>query len=110
MKRIDNFMKSVKFLQQARQFADYVIQSVPELDAAPQRSNPYLRAQGDDASVKYLPLWDGTERRLDADRRENDRRNERQSAMLDTRAGFDRRRECRRETDELQMRGFSCRV
>ena len=103
-------MKSVKFLQQARQFADYVIQSVPELDAAPQRSNPYLRTQGDATLAKYLPTWDGTERRIDEDRRENQRRNERQSAMLDTRAGFDRRRECRRETDEQQLRGFSCRV
>jgi hypothetical protein len=102
-------MKSVKFLQQARQFADYVIQSVPELDAASQRSNPDFRTQRD-ATLVDLPPWDGSERRVDADRRENERRNERQSAMLDTRAGSDRRRECRRETDELQLRGFSCRV
>lgn len=104
-------MKSVKFLQQARQFADYVIQSVPELDAAPHRANPYLRTlSGVTAAANTQSSWDGTERRIDEDRRANERRNERQSAMLDTRVGLDRRRKCRRETDELHIRSFSCRV
>lgn len=105
-------MKPVKLLQTAQQFADYAIQLSPELDAAPQRSNPYLRTQSGSTSAQNLPsmTWDGINRRIDEDRRANERRNERQSAMLDTRAGFDRRRECRRETDELQLRGFSCRV
>lgn len=105
-------MKSVKFLQQARGFADYAIQAASDLAASlPQSnlesgkdSNPRrLNAVGDD-------VWDGIERRLIENRRSADRRNELQSVMLDTRVRTERRRMRRRKTDEVEIRSFSFRA
>ncbi|QZA77810.1 hypothetical protein K4H28_16330 [Deefgea tanakiae] len=105
-------MKSVKFLQRAQGFADYVVQTSSELTASLPQSDLYSRNPSTNIRKKKLSvgLWDGAERRTHQERRGSDRRNERQSAMLDTRVRVDRRREGRRQTDELELRSFSCRV
>jgi hypothetical protein len=105
-------MKSVKFLQQARGFADYFVQTSSELTASLPQPDHYPRNLSTNVRKNKLPtgLWDGIDRRAQLERRASDRRNERQSAMLDTRVRTDRRRECRRRTDALELRSFSCRV
>ena len=106
-------MNPIRYLQQNQIFSDYSVQSASEIDAASQRFDPDLANQGGGSDViknSSSNEWRGEERRLAGDRRENDRRNERLAAMLDTRAGFDRRRESRRQTDELRLSSFSCRV
>lgn len=101
-------MKSVKFLQQARHFADYVVQTSLDVPASLPQPNPYSRSVSTGAQrKKWLEdSWDGQDRRSIEERRANDRRNEKQSAMLDTRMRSDRRR----QTDESELRSFSCRV
>nr|WP_314899025.1 hypothetical protein [uncultured Deefgea sp.] len=105
-------MKSVEFLQRTQGFADYVVQTSSELTASLPQSDLYSRNSSTNIRKKKLSvgLWDGAERRAHQERRASDRRNERQSAMLDTRVRVDRRRESRRQTDELELRSFSCRV
>ena len=105
-------MKSVKFLQQARQFADYLVQTSVEIPASLPQQDPYTRHASRDAQKKRLldGQWDGHDRREHKERRASERRNERLTAMLDTRARVDRRRASRRQTDELESRSFSCRV
>ncbi len=105
-------MKTVKLLQRANSFADYLFQG--QVGASSSLSDPDQysnRTSGDVQSQSVLEAqWDGRDRRAVEDRRESERRNEKLSAMLDTRVRSDRRRESRRQTDELELRSFSCRV
>ena len=105
-------MKSVKFLQQARGFADYIVQTSSELTASLPQADIHFRnaLKRVDSNEQPAGQWDGLDRRAPQERRAIDRRNERQSAMLDTRVRTDRRSESRRQTDELELRSFSCRV
>ncbi|WP_028453996.1 hypothetical protein [Chitinilyticum litopenaei] len=50
--------------------------------------------------------WDGQERRLGHDRRQLQRRREQADALLDTRAGLDRRQQGRRASDLPELSGF----
>ncbi|WP_373974186.1 hypothetical protein NT239_11120 [Chitinibacter sp. SCUT-21] len=55
-------------------------------------------------------VWNGVERRSQVDRRQQNRRQERGSAMLDTRTQPDRRCEARRQTDRAVNAFVACKV
>ena len=105
-------MKSVRFLQKPRYFADYFVQAPLEVPASLPQQDDYSRTilNGDQKKELLQDRWDGHDRRAHVERRAIERRNERVAAMLDTRVGTDRRRASRRQTDELELRSFSCRV
>jgi len=105
-------MKSVKFLQQARGLADYIIQASNEVAASLPQPETGIQRDAIQGRLNKIAAgeWDGLDRRAHQERRASDRRNEPRSVMLDTRVRTDRRRDCRRRTDELALRSFSCRV
>ena len=100
-------MKASGFLQDNRLIADFFVQqsSGLNLESAPHSPPQAFKYR---TVSKDVRTWNGLERR-NVERREEDRRNERQMAMLDTRTNQDRRRQGRRESD-LHLHSFSFRA